>query len=607
MAETASSTWHWTFERPAHDIWPLLADTVRFNEAAGLPRHTIDEEPQEDGSIRYTGTARVAGFDVRWVEEPANWVSNRWFRHRRVFENGPFKSLCATFRLVERDHGCEGIYTLDVEPANLLGNVIIHAGFLRKSGVLFEKLAGDANEFAAGRGAMPFSFQAPRLGEQARQRIERLVREIEDSDYGHGLAGRLATYVTTSQEVDASRIRPLALARQWGVPERDVVELCLQATLAGLLEVRWDLLCPRCRGAKVVASSLDKLPRGGHCASCNVDYQRDYAKNIELCFRPGEAIREIAVGEFCLFGPMSTPHVKAQITVPAKQSRPVDLDLSPGPIRIRGLDPGPTHDQTFGGGRLPEISFQDDGIVLQEAGEGDTTRLTNKTTRDRTFVIEDRRWSEDALTADKVTVLQSFRDLFSQELLRPGDEVAVQRVTLMFSDLRGSTALYEEVGEAAAYQLVRQHFAFMTRLIRDQDGAVVKTIGDAVMAAFATPAQAAAAALAIQQEIADFNADSGDRALTVKLGIHDGPAIVVTLNGRLDYFGSTVNKAARLQGCSRGGDIVISQTSAGDPDVKRLLVGSRAMVESAELKGFDGPVQFTRIAPHQPLVSANEA
>ncbi|MEO1250559.1 MAG: adenylate/guanylate cyclase domain-containing protein, partial [Pseudomonadota bacterium] len=128
-----------------------------------------------------------------------------------------------------------------------------------------------------------------------------------------------------------------------------------------------------------------------------------------------------------------------------------------------------------------------------------------------------------------------------------------------------------------------------------------------VMAAFTTPAQAAAAALAIQQEIAEFNADSGDRALTVKLGIHDGPSIVVTLNGRLDYFGSTVNKAARLQGCSKGGDIVISQSSAGDPEVERLLVGSRATIESARLKGFDGPVHFTRIAPHEPLVSANEA
>lgn len=607
MAEAASKTWHWTFERPPEDIWPLLADTVRFNEAAGVPKHAIEEIPQEDGSIVHRGIARIAGFDVSWREEPSNWVANRWFRHRRVFENGPFAALCATFVIEKRDGGCEGIYTLEVEPANLLGRLIVLSGFLDRSGKLFEKLAQDANDFAAGRRATPFSFQPPRLSAEVRRRIDHLVGQIEETDYGHGLAGRLADHIASGQEVDISRIRPLALAEQWDAPERDVIELCMQATLVGLLEVRWDLLCPRCRGAKAVSNSLDKLPKGGHCPSCNVQYERDYAKNIEMCFRPGEAIRDIAAGEFCLFGPMSTPHVKAQITVPAKQSRVIELDMPAGPLRLRGLDPGPVTDVDFAGGRFPETSFQDDDIVVSAAVNGDATRFTNKTIRERIFVVEDRQWASDALTADKATALQSFRDLFSDQLLRPGDEVAVQRVTLLFSDLRGSTALYEEIGEAAAYQLVRKHFAFMTRVIREHDGAVVKTIGDAVMASFTNPASAVAAALTIQEEVGEFNATSGSRALTVKLGIHDGPSIVVTLNGRLDYFGSTVNKAARLQGCSEGGDVVVSRSSAVDPDVQHMLIGSSFSAESAVLKGFDEPVQFIRIEVPRPLVSANEA
>ena len=168
-------------------------------------------------------------------------------------------------------------------------------------------------------------------------------------------------------------------------------------------------------------------------------------------------------------------------------------------------------------------------------------------------LIEDRTWTREALTAPEVISLQAFRDLFAEATLRPGDDAGVSQVALLFTDLQGSTALYERVGDAAAYNMVREHFALLAAIVRDHDGAVVKTIGDAVMASFSDPAQAVRAALAMQ-------ADRICRATTSssKLGVHAGPSVVVTLNDRLDYFGSTVNMAARLQGQSAGGDIVLS-------------------------------------------------
>ena len=184
----------------------------------------------------------------------------------------------------------------------------------------------------------------------------------------------------------------------------------------------------------------------------------------------------------------------------------------------------------------------------------------------------------DCLTADRVTALQAFRDLFSGDVLRPGDEVAIGQVTLMFTDLKGSTALYERIGDAAAYHLVRDHFAFLAEQVRENEGAIVKTIGDAVMAAFADPAAAVKAALAIQDHVAHFNAEHGGEAgrgdIVIKLGLHKGPCIAVTLNERLDYFGGTVNMAARLQGRSEGGDIVLSEALMAEPEVKALLAGT---------------------------------
>ena len=179
-------------------------------------------------------------------------------------------------------------------------------------------------------------------------------------------------------------------------------------------------------------------------------------------------------------------------------------------------------------------------------------------------------------------------------MLRPGDEVAIRRVTLLFSDLKGSTALYDAIGDAAAYGLVREHFAYLAGIVREHDGAIVKTIGDAVMAAFHEPLQGLRAAIAMQQRVAAFNA--AHRApVILKLGLHEGPCIAVNLNDRLDYFGGTVNLAARLQGESRGGDIVLSAPLAASADAAGVIAGHEPRPETARLRGLADPVAFVRL------------
>ena len=133
--------------------------------------------------------------------------------------------------------------------------------------------------------------------------------------------------------------------------------------------------------------------------------------------------------------------------------------------------------------------------------------------------------------------------------------------------------------------------------MREHNGAIVKTIGDAIMAAFADPAEALKAAIGVQLRIAEFNATLQGTAIRIKLGLHEGPCIAVTLNDRLDYFGSTVNLAARLQDQSRGDDIVLSREMAEEPGVAGLLAAMTPTQEWATLKGFDQPVEFLRVVP----------
>jgi class 3 adenylate cyclase len=603
-----SASWTWHFDRPPAEIWPIIADTARINEAAGIPKHTITEIPQPDGSVRFFGRTRMGPFDLKWREKPVNWVSEQWFEHCRYFETGPLKSLCAHLTLASKSNGTEGVYRISAEPANLIGRLLLATGFFPSSGRTFGKIAREANEFAKGERGTPFDFTAPKPSAEVLARVARLVAEIAATPHGHGLAQRLADHVLNAQEADLWTIRPLKLARDWNRPELETIELCLQAVRSGLLQLRWNLLCPRCRVAKSWSGGLDRLPEGAHCSSCNIDFGCDFSKNVEAGFRPAEAIRPLESGEYCLWGPLSTPHVKVQIALEPGETRVIAAQLDFGPYRLRTLEPGPECDIDWQSGGFPAILLATDATAAGPEAEPGTIRLENRSTRPLTAIVESRAWVADALTADRMTTLQAFRDLFSEDVLRPGDEVSIGRVTLLFSDLRGSTALYQKIGDATAYHLVRDHFALLASAIRDNRGAVVKTIGDAVMAAFARPEDGLAAAIAIQRAVAEFNrahpigGDGENDAVAIKLGLHQGPCIVVTLNDRLDYFGSTVNLAARLQGQSRGGEIVLSGEIAHDPSVAPLLAnlaaeGIPTISDQAALKGFAEPFDFYRLTP----------
>ncbi|MET4700734.1 class 3 adenylate cyclase [Constrictibacter sp. MBR-5] len=599
MAKLHTHGFDWHFAHPPEAVWPALADTGRFNEATGLPKHVIREETQPDGSVRFFAEARVGPLRLAWEDIPVEWVTGRWLRHMRVFSRGPLRRLCASLRLRPDGRGGTDVrYSLEAEAANPLGEILLRTRFFPSAERTFTAAVSTVDEWVAGQREQPFDTKAPPLPAATRGRLTEMVGRIEASGNGHGLAARLADWIATGAEVDLLRIRPLILARLWEAPPRHVVELCLQAVREGMLALRWDLLCPRCRGAKGSTAELDRLPSGAHCDTCNIGYDRDFSRNVELTFHPSAAIRTVPEGEFCLFGPMSTPHVVVQAAVEPGETRTLDADLPAGTYRLRTVEPGGETDVDVGSdGGFPEVGIDADAVAAGAPAPPGTLRIVNRDRRRRIVAIESREWVREALTAHRATTFQAFRDLFSDQVLRPGDEVGIAHVTLMFTDLRGSTALYQRIGDAAAYRLVREHFAFLASTVRRNDGAIVKTIGDAIMAAFPNPADGLRAAQAVQAGVAAFNARSGGAPVVIKLGLHAGPCIAVTMNDRLDYFGSAVNMAARMQHASEGGDIVLSEAIVGDSGVSAMLPRDSLREERRTLKGFAEPVPFFRLVP----------
>jgi class 3 adenylate cyclase len=593
--------WEWEFAAAPEALWPVIADTARFNEAAGLPRYEVTDWPQPDGTVRRTGRARRFGITVSWEEGVPQWVVGRRFVHERRFAFLLFGRVVTEIDVCPAVGGGSRVrYRLTIAARGWLAAVLLRIGFLPVVGRTIDRIFQHAAGFAQGIHELAFEPSSPAIAGSTRQRVTVLAQGL--AGRGYPVAEQLAAHLLDAAETDLERMRPRALARRWGAEPGAVIETCLAAAREGLLVLHWDLLCPRCRGAKVTVTSLDRLPEGAHCPSCNIDYSRDFSRNVEVTFEPDPSIRALAAGTYCLASPIASEHVRVQHLVAAGERTTLAVDLADGEYRVRSVEPGGSADFRIINGQVPEISLDTAGAAV--GGDCHCGRLCihNEGMAPRTLVIEDRAWARDALTAHEATTMQAFRDLFADAVLRPGDQVEIRRVAFLFTDIRGSSALYNRVGDGRAYGWVREHYAVLTRAIRRHDGAVVKTIGDAVMAVFSEPAAALGAALAIRRDIAEFDqklsAEIGEAGtIQVKLGLHCGPCIAVTLNDRLDYFGRTVNLAARLQSESRGGDIVISEEMAQDPAVTALLEGLAPIAENALVKGFSEKVALRRVLP----------
>lgn len=195
--------------------------------------------------------------------------------------------------------------------------------------------------------------------------------------------------------------------------------------------------------------------------------------------------------------------------------------------------------------------------------------------------------------------VQPFRDFFADQTLPPGESLKVTRVAFLFTDLLGSTAMYAREGDPKAYGWVREHFDVLFRAADRNNGVTVKTIGDAVMASFVMPADALRTAIDVHYDIAALNrrlALSGDAALNIRLGVHVGPCISVTLNGKLDYFGATVNIASRVSHLSQGNDVVLTENMFTDRETQAEAArhGDVEPFES-ELRGYDRGFRLHRL------------
>jgi class 3 adenylate cyclase len=601
-----------TLQVPVDKLWPFLADTDRINRAVGLPPVTYGD-PSGDGLVR-RATARLFGLvTLDWDEPPFEWVENRHYAVRRKFRGGPLAEAFVGARATGRDGGTALEIFADVTPRHAAGALFARLMVGRKSLDDLVKLARRMEQALLGRMADPFLRAAGRADVNRTllaTRIKTLHSRVDAK-----LLQRLSAHLQEAFDEKVVRMRAFELADLWEFDRLQTLKAFLHAAKAGLLDVSWDILCPNCRVVKAEFFTLSKFKNKAHCEVCRMDIGADLANNVEVRFTVNPSVRKASDQVYCIGGPHNTPHRRLQLPLTPGEPRTALLTLprvrhylaAMGVGKKLALVPdaaGPSRLEVVlrdGAPESAELRFKPGEVelVLRETG-----------TKSPWVVLDEEPWTDKAATAALVTTLQDFRDLFSAEVLSAGEQVSVQSLALLFTDLKGSTALYERIGDAAAYALVRDHFVLLMDAVRTYRGAVVKTIGDAVMAAFTSGEDALRAALAIQKRVHDFNMTKmeGREDVIVKLGIHQGPAIAVNSNDKLDYFGTTVNVAARVQNESAGGDVVVSRSIYGLKDALGILERRRCRWEPFDvvLKGLSETFQLWRVWPDPSVKEADE-
>lgn len=517
-----------TIAAPPESVWPLVADTERMNRAVGLPPVRYRAEARPEGGSKSIAEYRLGWLPLaRWAEEPFQWEEPRSYFVERHYHWGPLETFLGGVELAPtQDGGTQVRIWADLTPRHLAGRLLaklvvgpmgVRRG-ARQCEVFGRYLTGEIGD--------PFPQLRKRHGHVASAPTERGLAEgtsVVSSSAARGAWQRLAEtsghaawverlrqHVTEAADVDVVNMRPFELADRWQVDRLGVLALCLHATNAGVLTMRWDVLCPHCRTAKGSYGTLVDLQPQVFCESCNVTYDAHFDENVEVRFSVARSVRHAQTIVFCANGPRRASHRIAQLTIPGGGASTLRSALdtgryalssrqSAGKVEIEASGESPStlgarlvtvYADRMGPDRL---SVQPGRVALTVANHLATTT---------TLSLEKPEWPDTAATAALVSTLPEFHDLYSSQVLAPGIQVAVERLVVLFTDLAGSTRMYRDLGQARAFRVVQDHFRILRTVIRAYRGTEVKTMGDALMAVFPSAPAAFDAAVAMQRAMA---------------------------------------------------------------------------------------------------------
>ena len=460
----------------------------------------------------------------------------------------------------------------------------------------------------------------------------RLDLVSRNREFPEGVVEDFGRWVRTADDAELFRVGVVQWAEAHDVDEDEALDLFLHATKAGIFEMTWGVLCPKCGMLVTTPGGLKALGPDPHCQLCRLDFPAALDDQVEVTFSVEPAIRALRYYDpnrvdprrdlFKIFFSPSfeltdkqrsmMDAISAVTTLGPGATGEMEVPAEPG---LYALICPTVHAVSFvesyeGGPSEMTVEVHDGQCIPPSGGIGTgpvTVTVSNRS--DFTITVcafnfgehgpEERSYTEfrmrPFLTGKRMLTSQTFRDLFRTQTIGEGG-LRLRNLTVLFTDLEASTALYERVGDLRALELVREHFDRIQAVVARHRGALVKTIGDAVMAAFGEPERALAAAAGMNRAVQRIDADG--ETMCVNVGLHSGPCIAIQTNHQIDYFGSAVNMAARVQGAASGGEILVTDEIWSVPGIAGMAedfgLGERSDV--VELRGVGRPVIVHRLS-----------
>jgi class 3 adenylate cyclase len=581
--------WTWELAASAEALWPHLIDTSSFNRRLGLGEMVFEEREGKLLGQSGSGLSYLA-----WEEVPWHWDYLRAMGNARIYTRGFARYVRSRYELTPLEPNLTRLQVyFGWIPRTALGRYLI----LPQTMTWLERRFGDVlREIASSTGVAPPPAAVTELGEAVQNKIAAIRARLLEQGWDAPLLDPLLDRLRTGSDDELERIRVRSVARLLKRPLREVLRAFLEATRLGLFTLTWDVICPHCRGARQELLHLGEVSKRASCEACQIDFDATGLNALEVTFHVHPSIRRIEKRQYCAAQPARRPHILVQERVAAGQQLVLPTALPEGRYRLRlqgsfdygllSVSPG-----TVAASATWAATVR--GVHLETSG-GPELRLVNDTAEPHAFVIERTEEDQDALRPRDLFALQEFRDLFSEEAVGADIQLDVGTQTIVLTDIVGSTQFYEVVGDSVAFAHVRHHFIKAFEVIHAHEGVVVKTMGDAVMAAFQQPAAALKAAIALQERFRPGDADSPVR---VRVSAHTGPCLAVNLNAAIDYFGSTINFCAKLQALADAGQIVFTESLARDPEVAEFLPMLAKAPEQLEfrLKWHEHPSKVFRI------------
>jgi class 3 adenylate cyclase len=580
---TVKASWTLELSSNSEALWPLLADTSSLNRRLGLP----EMEFEERGGHLFGSSGRGL-FRQEWVEIPWEWEVGKWLVAERRYRRGFARAVRVRYHIDDYEGGTRLTVSMEWIPRSRWSRPILKRVNLWLRG-RYERAFHELDELAGKEifgDAPPLSRGEPEVDEG---RIQRGIRDLAASGFFENEIDRLADYIRSGSDEQLFRIRPKQLAFEWGMQLQDLLALLLQSTRAGLLRLSWDVMCPHCQGVRKESSSLGDLRELGRCDVCDIDFSATSLEAIEVSFRVLPEIRVVREIFYCSAEPAKRPHIFLQRQLEPGESYETRLTLFQGRYRIRralGKEAALSFEVRTTTGAESLIWHTNDSSLSSPllVNSRIDVKLVNPETETVAVVVEKIAEDPTALRPSDLFNLQQFRDLFSEESIASGLKLEVGHQTLLFSDIVGSTQLYRELGDTNAFNVVHAHFVILQEIIGSKKGAVVKTIGDATMAAFHRPEDALEAAVEIQQR---FSGNQESKVpLTLRISLHRGICLAVRLQANIDYFGDAVNYAAKMQSVVSSGQIGLSEDFVSQPGISESLKTLCAVIEKTPFSLF---------------------